>query len=48
MGLFGSNEKKEEKKAEKLRDIAKKYHLEDINPKDLESIQDINSELLGT
>lgn len=47
MGLFGSNEKKEEKKAEKLREIAKKYHLEDINPKDLESIQDINSELFG-
>lgn len=48
MALFGNSEKKEQKKEEKLKAIAAKYHLEDINPKDLEAIKDINSELLGT
>lgn len=48
MGLFASKEEKEVKKIEKLQAIAAKYHLDGINPKDLESIQSINSELLGT
>lgn len=48
MGLFASKEEKEAKKTEKLQAIAAKYHLDGINPKDLESIQSINSELLGT
>lgn len=48
MGIFTSNDKKAEKKAEKMREIAKKYHLDDINPKDLEAIQNINYELMGT
>ena len=47
MGLFASKEEKEVKKIEKLQAIAAKYHLDGINPKDLESIQSINSELLG-
>lgn len=48
MALFGNSEKKEQKREEKLKAIASKYHLEDINPKDLEAIKNINSELLGT
>lgn len=48
MGLFTSNEKKEQKREEKLKAIASKYHLEDINPKDLDAIKNINSELFGT
>lgn len=48
MTLFGNSEKKEQKREEKLKAIASKYHLEDINPKDLEAIKNINSELLGT
>lgn len=48
MGLFGSKESKEEKKLAKLQEIASKYHLEDINPKDLEAIKNINYELMGT
>lgn len=48
MALFGNSEKKEQKREEKLKAIASKYHLENINPKDLEAIKDINSELLGT
>ena len=41
MGLFTSNEKKEQKREEKLKAIASKYHLEDINPKDLDAIKNI-------
>lgn len=48
MGLFGNNDKKEQKKIEKMKAIAAKYHLADINPKDLEAIQLINYELMGT
>lgn len=48
MGLFASKEEKEAKKIEKLQAIVAKYHLDGINPKDLESIQSINSELFGT
>lgn len=48
MGLFASKEEKEEKKAAKMREVAAKYHLENINSEDLETVQKINSELLGT
>lgn len=48
MGLFNSKEDKEAKKLAKMNEIAAKYHLGGINPIDLESIRDINSELFGT
>lgn len=48
MGLFGGKESKEYKKLAKMQEIASKYHLEDINPKDLEAIKNINYELMGT
>lgn len=48
MGLFCSKESGEDKKLAKTQQIASKYHLEDINPKDLEAIIDINYELMGT
>lgn len=48
MGLFSSKESKEDKKLAKMQQIASKYHLEDINPKDLEAIKNINYELMGT
>ena len=31
-----------------MQEIAAKYHLEDINPKDLDAIENINYELMGT
>lgn len=48
MGLFSSKESREDKKLAKMQQIASKYHLEDINPKDLEAIKNINYELMGT
>ena len=48
MALFGKKENKEEKKLKKMQEIAAKYHLEDINPKDLDAIENINYELMGT
>lgn len=48
MGLFGSKESKEDKKLAKMKALAARYHLDDINPKDLESIQSIYYELAGT
>lgn len=48
MGLFSSKENREDKKLAKMQQIASKYHLEDINPKDLEAIKNINYELMGT
>lgn len=48
MGIFGSKEDKDAKKAAKLQEIAAKYNLNDINPKDLKTIQNINYELMGT
>ena len=48
MGLFSSKECREDKKLAKMQQIASKYHLEDINPKDLEAIKNINYELMGT
>lgn len=48
MGLFGNKETKEDKKAAKMQELAAKYHLVDINPKDLEAIRNINYELMGT
>lgn len=48
MGLFNGKEEKEAKKLEKMNAIAAKYHLNGINPVDLEAIRDINYELMGT
>lgn len=48
MGLFSSKESREDKKLAKMQQFASKYHLEDINPKDLEAIKNINYELMGT
>lgn len=46
MGLFNSKESKEEKKMAKMQEIAGKYNLGDINPKDFEAIKNINYELM--
>lgn len=48
MGLFNGKEKKEDKKNAKMLEIAAKYNLSDINPKDFEAIKNINYELMGT
>lgn len=48
MGMFGNKASKEEKKAAKMQEMANKYNLGDINPKDLETIKSINYELMGT
>lgn len=48
MSLFNNKEKKEDKKAAKMAEIASKYNLGDINPKDFETIKKINYELMGT
>lgn len=48
MGMFGNKVSKEEKKAAKMQEMANKYNLCDINPKDLETIKSINYELMGT
>lgn len=48
MGMFGNKVSKEEKKAAKMQEIANKYNLGDINPKDLETVKGINYELMGT
>ena len=48
MGLFNSKESKEEKKIAKMQEIADKYNLGDINPRDFEAIKNINYELMGT
>ena len=48
MGMFGNKTNKEEKKAAKMQEMANKYNLGDINPKDLETIKSINYELMGT
>lgn len=48
MGMFGNKVSKEEKKAAKMQEMANKYNLGDINPKDLETVKSINYELMGT
>lgn len=48
MALFGGKESKEEKKAAKMQEIIKKYHLDDVNPKDYDAIKEINYGLMGT
>lgn len=48
MGIFGERETKEEKQARKERELLKKYGLQNVNKKDLESIKTILNELAGT
>ena len=48
MGIFCNKESKEDKKMAKLQEIADKYNLGDVNPKDFKAIKNINYELMGT
>ena len=48
MGIFGNKEDKAQKDLAKLQEIAAKYNLTDVNPKDLETIRNINYGLMGS
>lgn len=48
MGLFASAEEKQQKQAEKEARLLRKYGLEGLDSKNLESVKAIATELVGT
>lgn len=48
MAFFKNKEEKEIKKQEKLDELMKRYNLEDLSPKDKESVKLISMGLAGT
>ena len=48
MGLFKTEEEKQQKKEEKLRKIMQKYELENLSSEYANAIRNINSELAGS
>lgn len=49
MALFKSAEEKEAKQQEKVKKLLEKYGLEDLSdPRNIESVKEIASELMGT
>ncbi len=47
MSLFGNGVSKEEKKAQELEKFAQRYHLDDLDPRDLETVKQIANDLMG-
>lgn len=47
MALFGNGASKEEKKAQELEKFAQRYHLDDLDPRDLETVKQIANDLMG-
>lgn len=47
MALFGEKMTKEEKQAQEIEKMVKKYHLDDLSPEDLDTVKQIAADLAG-
>lgn len=47
MGMFGSKMSKEEKQAQEIAKLVEKYHLDDMDPRDLATVKNIAADLAG-
>lgn len=45
--MFGNGKTKEEKQQEQLEKFKERYHLDELDPKDLDTVQAIASDLAG-
>lgn len=47
MGLFGEKISKEEKQTQEIAKLVNKYHLDNLDPADLETVKQIAADLAG-
>lgn len=47
MGLFGEKISKEEKQAQEIAKLVNKYHLDNLDPADLDTVKQIAADLAG-
>lgn len=47
MGMFGAKMSKEEKQAQEIAKLVEKYHLDDMDPRDLTTVKNIAADLAG-
>lgn len=45
--MFGNGKSKEEKQAEQIEKFQKKYHIDELDPRDLDNVKQIATDLAG-